>query len=291
MTALDLNLEFTIITGLSGAGKSEAMNCFEDAGYFCIDNMPPSLLPKMSELLTQEGGKISHVAVVSDTRGGIYFDELLDSIAVIKAQKVACSIIFLEASREALIKRFKETRRRHPMAPSGSISEGIELEQKKLAALRGAADLVIDTSDLQVSQLKNLIDREALTDKKRDGLAISITSFGYKYGTPIDADLLMDVRFLPNPHYIPALQPLTGLDRPVKSFVNDSDVTKSFFRRYCKLLEFLIPHYIKEGKSHLTIGIGCTGGRHRSVAISSRLHDRLTRKGYHPSLRHRDISR
>lgn len=284
-------LEFTVITGLSGAGKSETVNCFEDAGYFCIDNLPPSILPKMSELLAQEGSKISRVAVVSDVRGGQYFDELLDSIALIKAQQVECRIIFLEASKEVLVKRFKETRRRHPMAPQGSVEEGIEAEFKRLEGMRGVADIIIDTSNLTVSQLKKLIDEQILSYAPHRGLAVSVISFGYKYGTPIDADLVIDVRFLPNPHYIPELSPLTGLDGPVRDFVMKSSDTKRFFRRFSGLLDFLMPGYVREGKSHLTIAIGCTGGKHRSVAIADALYKSLSAKGYQIALRHRDIGR
>jgi UPF0042 nucleotide-binding protein len=259
------DLEFTIITGLSGAGKSEAVRCFEDMGFFCIDNLPATLIPKMAELCALPGSKIKKVALVSDVRGGEFFDPLFEALRELKSRDIKYQILFLEAADTELVKRFKETRRRHPLAVAGQIIEGIEKERQVLQGLRGSADMIIDTTNIETYELRDKIRSSFLGKQKQKAILITVFSFGYKYGVPIDADLVMDVRFLPNPHYIEALKRHTGEDKPVRDFVMKRPETKKFIRQFRELLIFLLPHYISEGKTHLTIGIGCTGGTHRSV--------------------------
>ena len=284
-------MEFTIITGLSGAGKTEAVRCFEDMGYFCIDNLPPTLILKMAELCSLPGSKIKKVALVSDVRGGEFFDALSEALRELKKKNINRQILFLEASDETLVKRFKETRRRHPLARGGQIIEGIRKERELLGQLRGQADMIIDTSGSAAYELRDKIRTSFLGPQKRKGILITVVSFGYKYGVPMDADLVLDVRFLPNPNYIPDLQPLSGEDKKVKDFVLNREETKEFLQKYLDLLAFLLPHYVSEGKSHLTVALGCTGGTHRSVALAEETRKFLRKKGYNVIVRHRDIGR
>ena len=280
-----------IITGFSGAGKSEAVRCFEDMGYFCIDNLPPTLISRMAELSNLPGSTIKKIALVSDVRGGEFFADLQKELDHLREIGIAYRILFLQASTESLLKRFKETRRRHPLAQEGQVLEGISREKKLLESLKGEADIVIDTGQLSVHELRNKIHSIFLGSKNRQSLLVTITSFGYKYGTPVDADILMDVRFLPNPHYIEELRHFHGREEPVRQFVMNRKETQTFVKKFFDLLAFLLPHYIEEGKSYLNIAIGCTGGTHRSVAIAEETVKFLKKRGYSVNVRHRDIGK
>lgn len=285
-------LEFTIITGLSGAGRSEAIRCFEDMGYFCIDNLPPMLLTQLAELSSLPGSRIRKLAVVSDVRGGMFFDTLLQELERLKAQSISYQVLFLEASDEALVKRFKETRRRHPLAGQDSITRGIERERELLEPFRGLADVVVDTTDLTALELREKIRTTFLGAKQeRRTLFITVTSFGFKYGTPMDADIVMDVRFLPNPHYDAELSQHTGKEDVVREFVLTRKDAHAFLKRWFNLLRFLIPNYVREGKAHLAIAVGCTGGTHRSVVLVDETAEFLKGLGYSVSAHHRDLGR
>ena len=280
-----------IVTGLSGAGKTQAIRCLEDLGFFCVDNLPPKLIPKFAELCAQTTGKIERIALVVDIRGGEFFATVLDVLADLEKQGIRYEILYLEASNETLVRRFKESRRPHPLSVSGEIVEGIEAERQALRELRGLAHKIIDTSNFSVAQLKQEISNLYGADTDQGRLAITNVSFGYKYGIPLDADLVIDVRFLPNPHYVPELRPLTGLDEQVKQYVFDSPTTHDFLAQLESLFNFLIPHYIREGKTTLTLAIGCTGGKHRSVAVADWLGERLRERKHRIAVRHRDLGR
>ncbi len=284
-------MRFIIVTGLSGAGKSEAVKNLEDLGYFCVDNLPPTLIPKFAEACVQSEGKIEKVALVIDIRGGSFFDSLFQSLNYLKDKEFKYEILFLDASDEVLVKRFKETRRRHPLAPDGRIITGIGNERNKLREVRDRADSIIDTSKLAPRDLRDKIN-SLYGDEKHISTSLSITviSFGFKYGIPVDADLVFDVRFIENPFYIPELKKFSGLDEPVKVYVMENPETKKFMDRLLDMTMFLIPNYLKEGKRQLIIAIGCTGGRHRSVAIASALKESLIKAGYTTSIEHRDIN-
>jgi len=289
---LNPNIEFAIITGLSGAGKSEAIKCFEDMGFFCIDNLPPSLIPKMAELSTLPGSKVKQIAVVCDVRGGEFFDTLLEELQKLRALEIKYQIFYLEASDEVLVKRFKETRRRHPLSEEGAIVDGIHKERHIMEQLRGQANLIIDTSDLAPFELKDKIRTAILKkDKQKKGIMITVMSFGYKFGMPLDADLVIDVRFLPNPHYVESLRHFDGTNEKVCDFVLNRSESQTFLRKFLGLLAFLLPRYVAEGKTHLTIAIGCTGGTHRSVAIAEEAAKFLMEKDYNVVVRHRDNGR
>jgi len=281
-----------LITGMSGAGKSQAMAALEDLGYFCVDNLPPNLLLKFVEGLILSKGNITKVAFVVDIRGEQFFPQMADTLNALKAI-ANCQVIYLEASNESLVRRYKETRRRHPLAgESETVLESITSERQKMEEIRGSADLIIDTSDLSPRQLNEyMVENFSSSETKQEELSVSIISFGYKYGLPIDADLLMDVRFLPNPYYDQKMRPLTGLEKKVRGYFLKSDLTREFLRRYTALLRFLMPNYLREGKKHLSIAIGCTGGRHRSVAIAENIAKRLKAEGYPINLSHRDIKK
>lgn len=280
------NSSFVIITGLSGAGKSNAIKVFEDMGYFCVDNLPAPLIPKFAELCLQSAGKVDKMALVIDIRGDLFLNDLNRNLDELRKMEIPYQILFLEASDEVLIQRFKETRRNHPLSPQGTVSDGITKEREKLSELRGRADKIMDTSRMKVSEFRTELRSqwEGISDK----LSISIITFGYKHGVPIDTDLLVDVRFMPNPYYIPELRPLTGRDPAVQDYVYESGECQEFIQKYMDLLHFLLPNYIKEGKTHLTIGIGCTGGQHRSIAIGIKIGQILQEDGYPVNLRHRD---
>ncbi len=284
-------LEFVILTGLSGAGKSQALDSFEDAGYFCVDNLPPELVPTLVDLFRREGSKVDRVAIVSDVRGGVYFEQTEHLLDELRERGVDYTLIFLEASNEALVRRFKESRRRHPLAGGGSVIDDIREERRRLAGLRERAHVVIDTSASNIHELKARLNADVIRHGRRSSIVFAIVSFGYKYGIPIDADLLFDVRFLPNPHYDLRLRPLTGLDAAVRDYVLGSSGTEEYLERLFALLDFLFPRYAAEGKAHLTIGVGCTGGRHRSVAIAEAIADRYQKQGYYTVARHRDVAR
>jgi UPF0042 nucleotide-binding protein len=263
--------DFVVITGFSGAGKSQAMATFEDAGYFCVDNLPPEMVSSLADLFGHEGSKVEHAAVASDTRGGGYFEGLVKVLEDLERKGVPFRLLYLEASDPVLINRFKETRRRHPLAEGGSVEAAISSEREVLAPLKERADVCIDTSDLSAARLRKVVADKMLPHGKIGRLAVTFLTFGFKHGSPRDADLTFDVRFLPNPHYESELRDLTGIDEPVIAYVESSDGIQEFYDHLTPLLDYLLPKYEQEGKSHLTIGIGCTGGRHRSVVIAEHL--------------------
>lgn len=280
-------LELVIITGMSGAGKTVAVQSFEDLGYFCIDNMPPTLLPTFWELV-KESGKISRIALVIDLRSRDFFKEVDSLIATLdNTQLVTTRIIFLDSSDSVLVSRYKETRRNHPLAPDGRVSDGIARERELLMDLRTRAQIIIDTSDISPRQLRERLIKDFAT-KDYQTFHVEVMSFGFKYGVPIDADIIWDVRFLPNPHYIPELRPQTGMDAPVYDYVMKQPETQAFYSKLIDVIEFCLPGYKKEGKSSVTIAIGCTGGKHRSVAIAERIANHLKTDNYAVNISHRD---
>ncbi|MEK6657605.1 MAG: RNase adapter RapZ [Nitrospirota bacterium] len=283
------NLRVVFITGLSGSGKSNAIKCFEDLGFFCVDNLPTALLPKFTELCTQSGNEINRVAIGIDVRERGFFKNFLEVLDELKKENYNIEILFLEASDEALVRRFSETRRPHPLAKSGSVVDGIRLERETLSELRKRADKIIDTTNYNVHQLKEVLNKHYLESEGKR-LTISFVSFGYKYGIPYDVDLMLDVRFIQNPNFVKGLKPLKGSDKRVIDYVLKFHETKAFLEKLYEFLKFLIPMYEKEGKSYLTIGIGCTGGRHRSVAVSEILKGYLEKEGYSINIKHRDIN-
>jgi UPF0042 nucleotide-binding protein len=285
------NIRFVIITGISGAGKSQAMHSFEDLGYFCIDNLPPMLIPKFADLAAQSQGKINRIALVSDIRGGEFFSSLYEALQMLEGVGFDYEILYLEADDDALICRFKETRRRHPLAAVGSIAEGIKEEKKRLEQIRSKADKIIDTTLLSPQQLKEEITSLYAPDSEQENILITLVAFGFKYGVPLDSDLVFDVRFLPNPHYVEHLRPLTGNNEEVKEYVWKWTITHKFFQKLVDMIQFLVPCYIKEGKPHLVISIGCTGGKHRSVSMVNELEKILKGKNYRVIKEYRDIEK
>ena len=290
MTEENTNLHVLIITGLSGAGKTQTINCLEDMDYYCVDNMPPALLRKFIELSLQSEGKIDKVALVIDVRGGDFFHNLSQSLFELEETHLPYEILFLEASDEVLVRRFKESRRRHPLAPGGRLLDAIKMERNILEELRGRANVIVDTSDTSPRQLKEKLT-ELYSERLTGSFSINVVSFGYKMGIPVDGDIMMDVRFLPNPFYDPVMTKQTGEDDEVIRYVMGSEITKSFAKRFLNLLKFLIPHYIHEGKTNLAISIGCTGGQHRSVVLANYIGQQLTKQGYNVIVRHRDIAK
>jgi UPF0042 nucleotide-binding protein len=287
----DKRVELVVITGYSGAGKSEAIAAFEDGGYFCVDNLPPRMIGGLGELFRHEGSGVQKAAVVTDVRGGEYFEDLLAVLQELEASGLDLKVVFLEADEEALLRRYKETRRRHPLARSGRIVDGLLEERELLAPLRERADVVIDTSSLTGGALRRRIATELIgRDAQENQLALTILTFGFKNGPPSDADLTLDVRFLPNPHYVDDLRPLTGLDEPVREYVESGTQAGEFYGRLMPLLDFLLPAYVAEGKQHLTIAVGCTGGRHRSGTVADRIARELgKRDDVKLRLVHRDV--
>jgi UPF0042 nucleotide-binding protein len=263
--------DFVVITGYSGAGKSTAMQVFEDAGYFCVDNLPPEMIAGLVELFMHEGSKVERAAVVSDVRGGEYFVALQEVLESLDRHGVRHRVLFLDADEETLLTRYKETRRRHPLAPGGSVAQGIAEERALLEKLKHHAEATIDSTGLKASTLRRKIADEFLPREPLTRLAVTFQSFGFKHGPPRDADLTFDVRFLPNPHWEPALRPLTGRDERIVEYVGRENTLAEFYERLMPLLDFLIPQYTGEGKAHLMVAIGCTGGRHRSVVIAETL--------------------
>jgi UPF0042 nucleotide-binding protein len=283
-------VDLFVITGYSGAGKSETIAAFEDSGYFCVDNLPPRMIAGLGELFRHEGSGVERAAVVSDVRGGEYFADLLQVLDDLEAEGLRPMVLFLEAGEEALLDRYKETRRRHPLAPEGRIVDGIRAERELLAPLRERADKVIDTSDLTGGELRRQISEELLGREQGGKLALTLLTFGFKNGPPRDADLTLDVRFLPNPYYDDVLRPMTGMDQEVRDYVESGTQAGEFYGRLLPLLEFLVPAYVAEGKSHLTIAIGCTGGRHRSITVADRIRrDLATREDVVVRVKHRDV--
>jgi len=284
--------DFVVISGFSGAGKSQAMACFEDAGYFCVDNLPPEMIGSLADLFEHEGSKVERAAVVCDVRGGSYFEGLVSVLDELSARGTGARLLFLEAAEDVLLDRYKETRRRHPLANGGQVVRGIGEERELLAPLKGRADVCIDTSDLSAARLRKVVADKMLPRGKVGKLAVTFLTFGFKHGSPREADLLFDVRFLPNPHYEADLRPLTGLDPEVEEFVNRTDGLADFYDRLIPLLDYLLPSYELEGKAHLTVGVGCTGGRHRSVVVAQRLAVLYAeRDRYLVDVVHRDIDK
>lgn len=280
------NLELVIVSGMSGAGKTVAVQSLEDLGYFCIDNMPPMLLSKFWDLV-RENGKIKRIALVIDVRTREFFDEVLDTLYDVENTR----ILFLESQNNVLVSRYKETRRSHPLMKDGkTLTEAIDEERYLLSVLKTRSQTVIDTSDISPRQLREKIIAEFNTEQK-SLFTVNVVSFGFKYGLPIEADLVMDVRFLPNPHYVEVLRPQTGLDEPVYDYVMAQPETEVFFQKWYDLLKHALPGYKKEGKTHLIVAVGCTGGQHRSVALAKRLADTLIKEGYCVESTHRDMNK
>ena len=269
-------IDLVIITGFSGAGKSTAMAVFEDEGYFCVDNLPSEMIRSLVDLFMHGGSKVTEAAVVSDVRGGTYFEGLTEMLDDLRASGVKYRVLFLEASEQALLTRYKETRRRHPLAPTGTVVDGIARERDALAPVRARADVVINTTGLTAAMLRRKLADEMLPSRTPGRLAVTFQSFGFKNGPARDPDLLFDVRFLPNPHYEPDLRPLTGIDPRIVAYINQDGDLDAFYDRLIPLLDYLLPLYLAEGKAHLVVAIGCTGGRHRSVAIAHHLADRYS---------------
>jgi UPF0042 nucleotide-binding protein len=284
-------LKLVVITGLSGAGKSHALKCFEDVGYFCVDNLPPALLPTFVELCHQQGGEIKNVALGIDIRERVFFADLTGILQRIKDLGHSVELLFLEARDAVLVRRFSESRRPHPLLPELPVLEGVRFEKERLAEVRAHADRIIDTSNLSVHELRDLLSRHFSEEQAARRLTISLITFGYKFGVPYDIDLLFDVRFLRNPYFVPDLKPLTGEDPRVRSYVLEDPDAKGFLDRLEQLFTFLIPLFERERRSYLNVGIGCTGGRHRSVVIAKLLQERFAAAGHHVTLSHRDLTK
>jgi UPF0042 nucleotide-binding protein len=284
--------DLMVITGFSGAGKSTAMNVFEDAGYFCVDNLPPEMIRSLVELFVHKGSKVERAAVVSDVRGGVYFEALRAVVDDLDALGLKHHVLFLEAAEQMLVTRYKETRRRHPLAPEGSVAGGVAAERALLEPLRERADLVIDTTNMSAATLRERIAEEFLPRQRAGSLSVTFMSFGFKHGPPREEDLAFDVRFLANPHYEPELRELTGLDERVVEYIARDGRLEQLYLRLNALLDFLLPQYVAEGKAHLVIAVGCTGGRHRSVAIAEHLAERYRAdEDLEVTVAHRDIDR
>ena len=284
-------LRLVIISGLSGSGKTHAIKCFEDLGFFCVDNLPPALLPKFAELCLQRERDVQDVALGIDIRERGFFSDFFRNLETLKASGYAVELLFLEAKDEVLVRRFSESRRPHPLLPHAPVSEGVQLERERLMELRQKADRIIDTSDITVHELKDLLARQYLEAVQGHRLTLSLLTFGFKFGVPYDIDLLFDVRFLLNPNFVPDLKPLTGEDARVQAYILRDPNTKPLLDRLESLFRFLLPLYEQERRSYLTVAIGCTGGRHRSVAIASMLTQTFAGLGHDVSIRHRDLHR
>lgn len=284
--------DIVIITGMSGSGRTQAMHVFEDMGYFCIDNLPPSLIMQLAEIIGINTGVGRHLCVTSDLRSQGLFDELLDTIETLRDHEMICKVLFLEASDEVLIRRYSENRRRHPLAKRGdTMADAIQRERMALASIRERADLVIDTSRMRTATLRKRLQTAFSELSDEQLMDVHVFSFGFKHGLPAEADLMIDVRFLPNPFYDPEMRTLTGLDEKVSNFVIDHPKTQEFLDAWFRLLDAVMPGYIAEGKPRLSIAIGCTGGQHRSVAIAEVTGRYLERHQYHVSISHRDLAK
>jgi RNase adapter protein RapZ len=283
-------LDLTIITGLSGAGRSSAADVLEDLGYFVIDNLPPALIPKVAEL-GRDRERGTRFALVVDVRSGTFMDDLEAALSEVRAAGTHTSILFLDASDEALVRRFEASRRPHPLATTGRVSDGITEERALLEELKGEADLIVDTSNLNVHELRDRLHELFHGEPAAGSLQTSIISFGFKHGVPLDVDLVFDVRFLPNPHWVDELRPLPGTDERVRTYVLDQPETRPFLDQLQSLFALLLPAFAREGKSYLSIGVGCTGGRHRSVVVAAELAGLLEELGFPPTVHHRDLDR
>lgn len=281
-------MKFVIVTGLSGSGKSEAMRALEDMGFYCVDNLPPALITKFAELCYQPNSSIEKVALGIDIRGREFFETLHESLSYLRQENYKYEVLYLDCDDDVLVKRYKMTRRNHPLAKNMQISEGIKIERQIMEELKEISNCIIDTTNMKPRDLKEEISKIYSSGDSNSNLTISVLSFGFKHGIPVDADLVFDVRFLPNPYYIEELRPQTGDEQVVRDYVMNSSVSIEFFERLKDMVNFLIPHYIEEGKQHLVIAIGCTGGRHRSVTISNLIYDELHNKGYRVIKKHRD---
>jgi UPF0042 nucleotide-binding protein len=281
--------ELAIITGMSGSGKLSALKVFEDIGFYCVDNLPVDLIPQFAEL-TRQSGEIEKCAIVADVREGPSLKRLPEIVHSLKS-KLAATVIFLEASDEALIRRFSETRRPHPLGTAGPVKAAIHSERRQLRTIRRIADIVIDTSKFNVHELRAYITHRFQPEPSEKSILVSVVSFGYRHGVPEEADLLFDVRFLPNPHFVREFRPFTGRHPKVAKYIRSFPQTQEFISRISDLLVYLLPHYVEEGKSYLTIGFGCTGGQHRSVLIAQEVFKRLRKSGYRVKVTHRDAPR
>jgi len=277
-----------IVTGMSGSGKTQACRCLEDLGYFCVDNLPPVFIPKFVELCSHASSHVTQVVFVVDTRSREFFDNLVQILEDMDKKNLDYEMLFMDASDDAIIRRYKETRRRHPMAPSSRISDGVAKERARLETVRGKATYLIDTSNLSKAELRDKI-KLLFSKNESSSMSISVLSFGFKYGIPMDADIVLDVRFLPNPFYIENLRHKSGSVAEVAEYISEKPVTQEFLKRLNNLIEFLIPQYVKEGKSQLVIAVGCTGGMHRSVFIAKHIFDLISSNGYTVNLEHRDL--
>lgn len=282
-------MKFLIVTGLSGAGKSQSIKFLEDLGYFCVDNLPPALINKFAEMCSDSKGTIDKAAIVIDIRVGKFFDQLSGSLDELKSSGHSYDVLFLEASDETLIKRFKSSRRMHPLSVGGRIIKGLKAERRKLEEIKSKATNIIDTTNMSPSELKEEIIHLFVEGGKSEGLIINILSFGFKYGIPLDSDMVFDVRFLPNPYYVENLKKFSGSDDGVRNYVMQWPAAVEFMNKLTDMVEFLIPHFIKEGKSQLVISIGCTGGRHRSVTMVNMLSNKLRESNHRVIVEHRDI--
>jgi len=284
-------MRFVIVTGMSGAGKTSVLKFLEDINFFCVDNLPPALLPKFAELCYEQEGEIERVAMGIDIRGGRLFNDLFEVLSSLQEKGYEYEILFLDASDEVLIKRYKETRRSHPLSRNGSIQEGILKERDMLRDVKSKATYIIDTSQALTRQLKEQINDIFVENKNHENLVITIQSFGFKYGIPTDSDLVFDVRFLPNPFYIQEMKEMTGNDAPVRDYVMQFEESQIFLKKLVDMVEFLIPLYITEGKNNLVISIGCTGGKHRSVTLANALYSALGEDRHTLLLKHHDIEK
>ena len=283
-------MEFVILTGLSGAGKTRAMHALEDIGFYCVDNLPPALIPVFYDLCEKSEGIQQRIAVVTDTRGGELFKSFFSALETLKAQGKPYKILFMDAAEGVLVNRFQETRRKHPLAEAmqGSLEQAVRLERDMLRPVKEISDFVIDTSLIPAAQLKQHIS-ELFLQNNKDAIAVHCMSFGFKHGIPLAANMVFDVRCLPNPFYVPELRPQTGLDEAVRDYVMNCPETAGFKQRFTDMIDYMLPLYVKEGKSQLVIAVGCTGGHHRSVALAQYMHDHLNEMGVRTSVTHRDM--
>ena len=282
-------MKFVIVTGLSGSGKSEVMKVFEDMDYYCVDNLPPTLIVNFAEICYQAGSMVDKVALGIDIRGMKFFEDLHESLRTLKKENYPFEILFLDCDDDTLLKRYKMTRRNHPLALNRQIPEGIKIERKILNPLKEIANYIVDTTNMKPKDLKEEILKIYSTGEKQTNLTISVLSFGFKHGIPKDSDLVFDVRFLPNPYYLDSLRDKTGEDQEVRDYVMNSDISREFYSKLTDMIDFLIPQYVEEGKHHLVISIGCTGGRHRSVTIANLIADEIQSNGYRVVKKHRDF--